>query len=942
MRVLPGKASNSTLLTPFIIDASLDNERKVLRFLINTKVFDKSSPQIRNPLITDVGDYNTYTTLHVDVSFMGRKFEDTNIRFCNAIAVKNLSDFGESPRFDNNRQHPLFGNNDLGARLVENPSALGDIRKASIQDDDDIVVDSSRTYSKREGDYSSISDILKNNTGNLVQCPLYNNDTVSIYYETNVLDRFYELGSYTVTFSVFSNDEESQIIGSAKTYVTPVLHSSLTGALNLIVLILLLVTFMTNAAFVTYSSYQESTNPFLFMASTICNKNLLMQLEASLESIVAYFQFAFFLSALDLQYPGFFQPLMASIKWSSLLGFIIFKEGGKYLPVQDNVYITLDTGGIRSLLSFFSGSKLFYYWANFILTLLLWLAITIFASEFFFVVCKLYSFMKPTKYRGEDEKATIMNISTPNKYNIVFNFKWNFCFIMGILISHFLSYFSLPFLILSIFNLSTSAEKYGLINKWQFLRSIRANLFDFTVAYDDLFSDAPESSQMKLGSFAKQVMSLHQVTDFPVVKVPPSTKSQQPHAYSIVIISVMLAVWVGTALFFIFRYLITFKGWRIRINENVSWLYTSVKTILVWSFCYHKYHPKKVNFVIIDFGSTLAFLIIVACFQFNGLIQVTLLLVFELSYTTLFIWKKPLFVDLTWKSLACYLHLARLLLVILCIPCIRRLDVSEATRTRIAFSQLGIHALVAAIFVSRLLYCLYSTLLDIWSDRKEKLKDLERTHNLRETAEYFKSQFEYQPVDLHTNKSFLKSPLQKEYQTTYAFEVDCEPHKDDMSDFYFRGRNLVYFSEDENRIDRAICNNTEYVSHMNFGETMSASDLNSWKQNQLDARKAQTDYRFREGDAIYKKYFVDELINPEIKELWESRHNWSYTLQRSNHSRKRPSLGKGSNGKFLSRYSRLKRFFFHSFKTEKPKREFYVKRPKDLVVKPLSVAKDSP
>ena len=63
---------------------------------------------------------------------------------------------------------------------------------------------------------------------------------------------------------------------------------------------------------------------------------------------------------------------------------------------------------------------------------------------------------------------------------------------------------------------------------------------------------------------------------------------------------IFFALWIGLAFYLIFGYIVKISQCRITQNDRVKKLYTSVKTILIWSPFYHLYHPNKVYFVIIE------------------------------------------------------------------------------------------------------------------------------------------------------------------------------------------------------------------------------------------------------------------------------------------------------------------------------------------------------
>ena len=300
-------------LAPFVIDVALDEEAEILKFFINSKVYDSSSMSNEGVIINDVNTTtNKYTTFHVDIKFMGKTFINEDVRFCDMLAVKHTEDYISSPRKIEEIENNLATYSGAIASKYLN-------KDASHSGNDE-------TYSLATSN-KTIESFFDNSTGSLVQCPLYANDSIVMYYEVDISDHYLKLGSYTVNFYVFANDDSSELIGCNRAYVTPEHSNDVKATLSIGVPVLLVVTGLINFFTVIYSSHQESSNPFLFVASTICNENLLKQLDATVEEIITYLQFALFIGGLDLQYPGFYQPLVGQIRWCALMGFGFFRNG---------------------------------------------------------------------------------------------------------------------------------------------------------------------------------------------------------------------------------------------------------------------------------------------------------------------------------------------------------------------------------------------------------------------------------------------------------------------------------------------------------------------------------------------------------------------------------------------------------------------------------------
>lgn len=169
-------------------------------------------------------------------------------------------------------------------------------------------------------------------------CPLYPRDKVEISYTFSVPAQD-SLGSYTASVSIISNTEIQDIIGCAKTYVTPQQSSSLIRAVYVMIPVMAGVIALVSDISLAFSPYQEADSPFLYLASSICNAPLLRQITPTVSDFLLYTQYALFLGSLDAFYPGFLQPLLSSIKWTALI--VNVSDGPIRISpsVQDGVYI---------------------------------------------------------------------------------------------------------------------------------------------------------------------------------------------------------------------------------------------------------------------------------------------------------------------------------------------------------------------------------------------------------------------------------------------------------------------------------------------------------------------------------------------------------------------------------------------------------------------------
>lgn len=899
---LEGISSANYLLDTFIVDVALDVDNKLLKFYINSKVYNPQNISTVDPVITDVDPLvNRYTTFHVEIDFMGKTFIQKDLRFCDMVAVKNTSATDESVRFSG-ALNP--SSTSAGSTATSFPVLpLSDLNQTSIARRRDLNLlrfwNESYDIGFMASDNSTIDHIFSNATGQLVGCPLYQNDSIAMYFQADVSDHYNRLGSYAVQLTVVSNGGLSNVIGGARAYVTPVLQP-LVLSLTLFwgVLSLLLATKCINIFITAFSPNQESSNPFLIEASTICNERLLKQLEASINRIIGYFQYALFMSALNLQYPGFFQPFMGQIRWCALLGIDLLKNRvAMPLLDSDNIYVTLNSYGLCSLALYSSRSFIYYSWPNFMVCLLAYIGISMVIYQIFILFRVFFTYLKKNHPRFTRYLPTLATASENGEGAFRYSVSRNMWALVGHFLCQVLSTFGVPFLVLTLFMLYTTnnmTEK----GMWSSQDRLRVSAFNETLPYDALVS----------GSSLKETM----------VNIPRNHGLETMPLGSIIAGCVSLVAWVALVVFFIFRYLFTFNGWKLGVNPNLRKLYTSINAIIMWSYFYNEYTPDKVPYVAVDLMYSILLLVIIGLLQKLGTVQVVLLILLEFIHLSILITVKPFFLKMRWHSLCWIMPAARFLVITLCIPYIRPLNVSEASRTYVAFIQMLIHLLVAFIFLGHLFYCIAL----VGASFVKKTKGKRATASLATkgpTTDEFNDGFEYLPVTLKQggilpeNEERMLSP-----QSTGGEEG---------------GEMDYYRAKSEKILQRS--QHLHAMHHDHSWEDQNTSE--EFDLEETEERKKQNDYTTREGDQLYQKFFSGGVVDPEIRDLWLSR-DWNIEKPVSS-----TTVSNSPETTMLPKYSGVSKLL-HSLGVGQKATQikgFEVSRPKQIVVRPVQPVVDT-
>ncbi|CAN3354316.1 hypothetical protein DICA3_B01948 [Diutina catenulata] len=926
------------ILDKFVIDVAINETDKVMKFLVNTRANPdvNTSDKLDGAAFVDVNPVtNTYTTLYVEMDFMGKQFFNTSLRFCDLLAIKNTTDATRDPRLPGYQPH-------LGSPIVGSNVTSGSInsrRHFEHQNPDDFSMPVPYGFS---GGFPTtlldknvtLAGYFANETGDVLRCPVYPGDSLFFYYEVDIAKHVHKLGSYQVKFFVLApgtEPNESGIIGCSRIYVTPIQPSEISDSIFYATIAVLIVTALVNVFIIVNSSFQESSNPFLYRASTICNTRLLKQLDADITRIIIYLQFALFLGGLDLKYPGFFQPFISQIRWCALIGAQFFSSHrgdsneGVVIPANreskmDNIYITFNSGGLRSLTSFSWGRSVFDIWPNFMIVLAIWLVIEGALEEMFLGVKYLVDKVVRRVYP---------RVTHVNGASYTFTWRKNCYFLVGQFYHSVLVLFGVPFLTLTTYLFFVTAGSTG-------------RNFDRMPTMDEIFDSAFASN----GSYADldaQMCSSFSNSGEPsdVVQSCPNSNATQPvmnknHHHgvpreamvSLVLASICFFLWIVTAAYFIFRYLFTIRRWMLAVNQRTNRLYTQMKSILLWAFYYHHYRPECAQYVALDIIFMVAKSCVMGAIQGNGKVQVILLVILEVVDLLALFALRPYYAPMSWYSTRWVLPVCRAIVTVLNITYIHELDISEANRTYVAYTQLFVHLFVAVVFILNLCWCFGATVVSIARE-----KTMDDAGDVSDTGSNYDGDFKYKPVVYSQHEATsseenipkrLSNPisayghwrkvssnasksLSNRASTLQRTASDIEDDETEGFDFYFRGK-----SQNNAQLSESVC------SHDNSSECDSLPDSFTAQQHDSNLRKKRTDYRVREGDRVYNKYFVDDAIDSEVKELWESRFNNPKKLADPQRFLKRA-------GTYIRRRP-----------SQEHRKEFTVSRPRPLVVKTMA------
>lgn len=210
--------------------------------------------------------------------------------------------------------------------------------------------------------YSDDSDATSTLTGSTVTttstaCPVYKDNEVVLTLQADVGHRS-PFGTYEATIQIIDADNDHTVIGCNRIYVSTVQDEKLSTFISAFFAIIMALIIISNTINIWLSPYQDSEDPFLMPAAMICNAPLLNQETPLFTDFVYYLHFLFFMVGLNIYYPGFVAPLFSSFRWVAL-----FHTTSVHGNSEGNVYQTLYSGGLKSLLYGSGDSQLKAVWS---------------------------------------------------------------------------------------------------------------------------------------------------------------------------------------------------------------------------------------------------------------------------------------------------------------------------------------------------------------------------------------------------------------------------------------------------------------------------------------------------------------------------------------------------------------------------------------------------
>lgn len=253
----------------------------------------------------------------------------------------------------------------------------------------------------------------------------------------------YAFSSFAPTFSIFHGDTVSTTIGCISTTVTPSL-GDIAWSLKFLPLLILIAVGVATAVAGIFSPW-GTNDVFLWTSNYGRDPDLLRLVTPGFGDCLQYIQFVVLTGSLTLDYPGFYQPVVSQGSWSVLMfnESFVSRATAPWQSLVDGIYVVNGTYGLERLAQLDGMGHVEDVWAG----MMVWLLAIIGASLVLLQIGFIgrWLFRRINHAPEEDRRAKNVPFSIGNVIRVVF------------------SYFLLPIVALSTFQLVVAPQSAGFV-----------------------------------------------------------------------------------------------------------------------------------------------------------------------------------------------------------------------------------------------------------------------------------------------------------------------------------------------------------------------------------------------------------------------------------------------------------------------------------------------
>ncbi|KAI9836343.1 MAG: hypothetical protein M1837_003391 [Sclerophora amabilis] len=249
----------------------------------------------------------------------------------------------------------------------------------------------------------------------------------------------YAFATITPTLSVTAGDSDRTFLACVSANITPDLGKRIGGLLAFLPLAILVVVGLATISAAIFSPW-GSSDTFKWTSNYGRDEDLLRLITPGFGDCLQYIQFVVLTGSLTLNYPGYYQPVVSQVSWSSLMfntSFVSHGDGTQN-PI-DGIYVTNGTHGLERLSQLVGMSSAKDIWAGMIIWLLAIVVAGVAFIQFGFLL--RWGYRHLSNIQEEDLRAKNLPFTLGNVVRVVCN------------------YFLLPIVALSMFQFVISGDR---------------------------------------------------------------------------------------------------------------------------------------------------------------------------------------------------------------------------------------------------------------------------------------------------------------------------------------------------------------------------------------------------------------------------------------------------------------------------------------------------
>lgn len=230
----------------------------------------------------------------------------------------------------------------------------------------------------------------------------------------------YAFTSLTSQMTLRSGDTNAAQLACIKASITPDLGRKLSDTLTYVPLAVLIMVALATAAAAIFSPW-GSPDLFRFTSNYGRDDDLLRLVTPGFGDCLQYLQFIILAGSLSLNYPGFYQPVVSQISWSTLMfneSFVSKGNGSRSLV--DGIYNVSGSYGLDRMSQLVGMSKDEDLWSGMVVWLLIIIAAVLLLIQLGFLIRWAYRFLSNTQ--EEDLRQKNLPFCVGNAIRIVFNY----------------------------------------------------------------------------------------------------------------------------------------------------------------------------------------------------------------------------------------------------------------------------------------------------------------------------------------------------------------------------------------------------------------------------------------------------------------------------------------------------------------------------------------